>query len=163
MVGKKKIKKIKKKVLTDHTTSAIIKIQNNKSLNDLKEKEIGTMTKKMTKKDYFNELLTIKEVAENEKLVAFIEHELELLAKKNSTASGDKKLTATQKANEELKVGILESMTPNRLYTITEMIKEFPCCKELTNQKVSAIVRQMLKEETVRKVEDKKKALFEKI
>jgi hypothetical protein len=43
------------------------------------------------------------------------------------------------------------------------MIKEFPCCKELTNQKVSAIVRQMLKEETVRKVEDKKKALFEKI
>lgn len=121
------------------------------------------MTKKMTKKDYFNALLTIKEVAENEKLVAFIEHELELLAKKNTTASGDKKLTATQKANEELKVGILESMTPNRLYTITEMIKEFPCCKELTNQKVSAIVRQMLKEETVRKVEDKKKALFEKI
>jgi hypothetical protein len=119
------------------------------------------MTKKMTKKDYFNELLTIKEVADNEKLVAFIEHELELLAKKNTTSSGDKKLTATQKANEELKVGILESMTPNRLYTITEMIKEFPCCKELTNQKVSAAMRSLIESGEVERTESKGKAYFE--
>ena len=119
--------------------------------------------KKVTKREKFEMLKALSEVQANPMLTEFIEHELELLAKKNTTSSGDKKLTATQKANEELKVGILESMTPNRLYTITEMIKEFPCCKELTNQKVSAIVRQMLKEETVRKVEDKKKALFEKI
>ena len=55
------------------------------------------MTKKMTKKDYFNELLTIKEVAESEKLVAFIEHELELLAKKNTTASGEKKMKVSNR------------------------------------------------------------------
>ena len=152
-----------KNLLTTYTKGAIIKIQKDNITKLTHKKEIDTMTKKLTKKDHFNALLAIKEVQENPVLVGFIEHELELLAKKNSTASGDKKLTATQKANEELKVGILESMTPNRLYTITEMIKEFPCCKELTNQKVSAIVRQMLKEETVRKVEDKKKALFEKI
>ena len=37
---KKENKKNQKKVLTDHITSAIIKIQNNKSLNDLKKRRL---------------------------------------------------------------------------------------------------------------------------
>ena len=123
------------------------------------------MTKKMTKKDYFNELLTIKEVAENEKLVAFIEHELELLAKKNTTSSGEKKMTATQKENEGIKQAILDFMEPNRLYTITEIMKGCAVCKEkeMSNQRVSSLVRQLKDELKVKRIEDKKKALFEKI
>ena len=121
------------------------------------------MTKKMTKKDHFNALKSIPEVAQNEVLMAFIDHEIELLNRKNSTATGEKKLTATQVANEELKTAILEGMTANRLYTITEMMKEIPECAELTNQKISAIVRQMVKENTVNRIEDKRKALFEKV
>lgn len=120
------------------------------------------MTKKLTKKDHFNALLAIKEVQENPVLVDFIEHELELLARKNSTASGEKKQTAQQKANEEIKKGILECMEPNRYYTITEMQKEFPCCKEMSNQRVSSLVRQMKDEGLVIRTEDKKKALFHK-
>jgi hypothetical protein len=118
----------------------------------------------MTKKDYFNELLTIKEVADNEKLVAFIEHELELLAKKNSTASGDKKLTATQKENEGIKQAILDFMEPNRLYTITEILKGCEACreKEMSNQRVSSLVRQLKDAEKVTRIEDKKRALFVK-
>ena len=61
------------------------------------------MTKKMTKKDYFNELKNIPAVAENEALMNFIDHEIELLEKKNSS---EKKPTATQKANEGLKVNV---------------------------------------------------------
>ena len=57
------------------------------------------MTNKMTKKDYFNTLLTIADVKANESLVKFIENELELLAKKNG---GNRKPTAVQKANEEI-------------------------------------------------------------
>ena len=121
------------------------------------------MTKKMTKKDHFNALKAIPEVAQNEVLMAFIDHEIELLNRKNSTATGEKKLTATQVANEELKTAILEGMTANRLYTITELMKEIPECAELTNQKISAIVRQMVKENTVNRIEDKRKALFEKV
>ena len=121
------------------------------------------MTKKLTKKDHFNALKSIPEVAQNEVLVAFIDHEIELLNRKNSTATGEKKLTATQVANEELKTAILEGMTPKRLYTITELMKEIPECAELTNQKISAIVRQMVKEKTVNRIEDKRKALFEKV
>ena len=40
-------------------------------------------TKKLTKKEKFGMLLNIKEVAENEMLVEFINKELELLNKKN--------------------------------------------------------------------------------
>lgn len=116
--------------------------------------------KKMTKRDYFNSLLAIEEVKGNEKLVKFIEHELELLAKKN--ASGDGKMTATQKANEEIKEGIVKALeeTPDRLYTITEMIKEFDVCKPFVNQKISALVNQLAKEGRIVKLEEKRKSFF---
>ena len=38
---------------------------------------------KKTKRDYFNELLAIADVASKAELVSFINHELELLEKKN--------------------------------------------------------------------------------
>lgn len=119
--------------------------------------------KKMTKRDYFNQLLTLDEVKGNENLVKFIEHELELLAKKN--ASGEGKMTASQKANEEIKNGIVECLAnePNRLYTITEMIKEFECCKPFVNQKISNLANQLVKEGRVAKVEEKRKSFFKAI
>lgn len=116
--------------------------------------------KKMTKRDYFNQLLTIGDVKANEGLVKFINHELELLAKKN--ASGTGKMTATQVANEGIKNEILECMAnePNRLFTISEMLKVFPCCAELSNQRVSALVRQLKEEGKVERLEEKRKAVF---
>lgn len=116
--------------------------------------------KKMTKRDYFNSLLEIGAVKENEGLVKFIEHELELLAKKN--ASGIGKMTATQVANEGIKAEILECMAnePNRLFTISEMQKAFPCCAEMSNQRVSALVRQLVADGKVERLEEKRKAVF---
>ena len=111
--------------------------------------------KKMTKRDYFTAILAIEEVQANTAMVEFIEHELELLTKKNSA---DRKPTATQKENEELKALILEGMEPNRVYTVTELIKSIDAIGDLTNQKVSAILRQMT--DTVTRTEDKKKAYF---
>lgn len=116
--------------------------------------------KKLTKRDYFNQLLAIDEVKGNEKLVGFINHELELLAKKN--ASGDKKATATQIANENIKNEILEEMAkePNKLFSVSEMIKAFPCCKELSLPKVTALVTQLTKADLVVRIEEKRKAYF---
>ena len=116
--------------------------------------------KKMTKRDYFNQLLAIDGVKANADLVNFIGHELELLAKKN--ASGTGKLTAVQVANEGVKSEILECMAnePNRLFTITEMIKEFECCKDLSLPKVTALVRQLKNDEKVERLEEKRKAVF---
>ena len=121
--------------------------------------------KKMTKREKFEMLKAIPAVADNSLLVEFIDHELELLAKKNASATGERKLTETQKANETIKDGILEGMADNRLYTITELIKEVPACAGLTNQKVSAIVRQMYdcSNPTIEKVVDKRKSYFRKV
>ena len=113
--------------------------------------------KKMTKRDYFNQLLTIADVKANEDLVAFIEHELELLAKKNSS---EKKPTAVQVANEGIKEAILEGMEVNRLYTITELQKNISACADLSNQRISALVRQLKDEGKVVRTEDNRKAYF---
>lgn len=112
---------------------------------------------KMTKAQKFAMLKTIPGVAENPMLVEFIDHELELLAKKNSA---DKKPTAQQTANAEIQNAILEGMEPNRVYTITEIIKEVPACADLTNQRVSALMRQLKKSGKVVRTEDKRKAYF---
>ena len=111
-------------------------------------------TTKMTKRDYFTAIMEKYPLTDAEK--AFVEHELELLAKKNSA---DKKPTAQQVANDGIKQAILDGMTPNRLYTVTEIQKEIPECAELSNQRVSALLRQMIGAEIVR-TEDKRKAYF---
>ena len=111
-------------------------------------------TKKMTKKDYFEQIKKNYSLTTDE--IAFIDHEIELLEKKNSA---DKKPTAQQVANEGIKAAIVAGMEPNRLYTITELIKEIPACAEMTNQRVSAIVRQMIGSE-IERVEEKRKAYF---
>ena len=125
------------------------------------KKGIDTMmtTKKITKRDRFNALLAIAAVQADPDMVAFIEHELELLAKKNSA---DKKPTAQQTANEAIKSAILEAMEADRLYTITELQKSIPECAELSNQRVSSLMRQLKDSGAVIRTEDKRKAYFSK-
>lgn len=79
--------------------------------------------------------------------------------KKNSS---EKKPTANQVANDALKEAILSEMEEGRLYTISEMMKELPSCADHSNQKLSAIIRQMLGV-SVERVEEKRKAYFRKI
>jgi len=113
--------------------------------------------KKMTKAQKFEMLKTIPAVAENPLLVEFIDHELELLSKKNSA---DKKPTAQQEANSGIKTAILETLEPDKQYTITDIIKTVSACADLTNQRVSALVRQMVDAGTMVRTEDKRKAYF---
>lgn len=114
--------------------------------------------KKLTKKEKFEMLKAIPAVQENGMLIEFINHEIELLAKKG--AGGEKKMTATQKVNEGVKTTILEDMEPGQLYSITDMIKQFDCCMDMSNQRVNALVRQLLKEKKVDRIEVKRRAYF---
>ena len=113
--------------------------------------------KKMTKRDYFSAILEKYPLTDAEK--QFVEHELELLAKKNSA---EKKPTAAQVANEGIKSAILENMEDGRLYTVTEIQKEISECADLSNQRVSALLRQMVLDGAVVRTEDKRKAYFSK-
>ena len=117
-------------------------------------------TKKMTKATAWT---IVKGIVENSghpqsaELVEKIENELVLLTKKNSA---EKKPTAQQTANEGIKSAIVNGMVANRAYTITDIIKEVPQCAELTNQRVSALMRQLVESGAVVRTEDKRKAYF---
>lgn len=115
-------------------------------------------TKKMTKREMFEQIkanynLTVEEIA-------FIDHELELLAKKNST---DKKPTAVQLANENIKAEILSGMEVGKRYTVTDLMKEIDACAGLSNQRTSALVRQLVIENSLERIEEKRKAYFVKV
>ena len=115
-------------------------------------------TKKMTKADYFRQIMANYDITADEK--AFIEHELELLAKKNSA---EKKPTAVQVANEGIKEAILNDMEDGKKYTITDLMKSVEACAELSNQRVSALVRQLVTDGSVERTEEKRKAYFSKV
>lgn len=108
-----------------------------------------------TKREYFNELKTI--VSGDENLVAFINHELELLDKKNSA---ERKPTAKQMENEHIKDYILAHLV--KPMTISEMLKDFLADYpvELSNQRVSAIVKQMVEDNSIVRTVEKRKAYF---
>lgn len=71
------------------------------------------------------------------------------------------KPTANQLANDGFKVAILESIEDKAL-TISEMVDTIPALAELSNQRVSAIVRQMVADGLLTREEVKRKAYFSK-
>lgn len=81
----------------------------------------------------------------------------EQFVKKNSA---DRKPTATQTENAGLKVAIVNGMEVGKQYTITDLMKAIPELADLSNQRVSAIVRQLKDEGTLVREEIKRKAYF---
>ena len=117
-----------------------------------------TNTKKITKRESFTEIKDILEGLGKERLVKVMEHELELLAKKNST---ERKLSGNALANIGLKEEIMEILAnePKRLFTATEVQKAMS--GEYSNQRVSALLKQLKEDGKVIKIEDKRKSFFQ--
>ena len=114
--------------------------------------------KKMTKREKFEMLKAIKAVSDNPILVEFIDHELELLAKKNAS---EKKPTAQQMLNEGIKQTIVDVLTENGgLMTVTDIQKAHAELADMSNQRLSALLRQLKEDKVVDRVEDKRKAYF---
>lgn len=113
---------------------------------------------KVTKKDNFNAIIAVLENAGKPELVEVMRHELELLEKKNSYKST--KPTKAQMENASIKDGILAQMETGKAYTITDMQKTFTGLADFSNQRVSALVRQMVEDGRVVKTVDKRKSYF---
>lgn len=118
-----------------------------------------TENKKMTKMDRYEQVLPY--IAENAELTEFIKHEMELLKKKNSAKSD--KPTKTQKENAVLMNAIYEAMEVGKKYTVTEINKNVEAMKELSANKVSALIRGLKLDGRVVRIEEKGKAYFEKV
>ena len=110
---------------------------------------------KMTKRDYFNQILNTYALTEDEQ--NFIKHEIELLDNRHSE---NRKPTANQLANDILKDNILDTMEPGKLYTVTDILKATPGLEESSNQKVTALVGQLVKSGVIEKVVDKRRSYF---
>lgn len=77
----------------------------------------------------------------------------------------NKKPTTTQTKNEEVSAEIFSFMAENynRLFTISELIKECPVCSEMSNQKCFSLVKSLLMAGKVENIKDKRKSLFKAI
>ena len=120
------------------------------------------MTKKMTKKEMLAQIMASYDLTDEEK--AFIQHEIELLEKKNTRKDGSKAMTATQKANEVLKARIVEILSKaEKPMSVSEIAKSDSELAELSGQKVSAIITLLKNDGIVKRVEIKRKAYFKLI
>ena len=115
------------------------------------------MEKKITKKEIFGMLLKVDEVASNEIFVNFINHELELLDRKSSKSTVSK----TQIENEKIKKAIVVALTEiAKPVTITELQELNDEMSNYSNQKLSALLKQLVENNQVVKTIDKKKSYF---
>ena len=117
--------------------------------------------KKMTKKETINLLIDVlvgnKEVEDMQIFVDFLVHERELLEKKSSKSCQ----TKTQKENEILKEKIIETLQElDRPVIINELQEANVELANLSNQKISALLKQLVDSGIVNREVDKKKAYF---
>lgn len=116
--------------------------------------------KKMTKREYFGVLSQIVEnsgVANATEMLDFIAHEVELLNKKASKSSESK----TQKENVAIKENLLKELANiENAVTITEFQEKSEYAKGFSNQKISALFKQMVESGDLVKTTDKKKSYF---
>jgi len=101
----------------------------------------------MTKKEMFAEIRKV--VIENEEMVAFIDHEIELLDHKSNSP---KKPTKTQIENDNFKAEIVAYLTgADAPKTIKELQAEIPSMNDLTNQRITHLLTDLVKSGTLTK------------
>ena len=112
------------------------------------------MEKKMTKKEMF--ALIKAEVKDNAEMVAFLDHEIELLEKKRGSA--DSKKNAEHIAiMEVIKATLFATQKP---MTVSELMKANVELGVLSNQKVSAMLKKLVDSGEVVKAIEKKVSYF---
>lgn len=117
------------------------------------------MAEKKTKREYFAELKVL--ATGNAELIAFIDHEVELLNKKNSA---ERKPTINQMDNVKIKKIITDNIGDKR-YTITEMIKALLGGTEwadVTCSRLTAVCTQMVESGVLVRDVEKRKAYYRK-
>ena len=109
----------------------------------------------MTKIEMFNEIR--KAVADNSEMVAFIDHEIEIL----KTRSASRKPTQRQKENAVYKEIIIDFLKTVAIpKTIKEIQDTIPELTGLSNQKISALLTALNKEGLIEKSYTKKVPYF---
>ena len=123
-------------------------------------------TKKVTKREMFAKVREIVEQANptnKDEILAFVDHEVELLTKKSTS----KTPTKTQKANESYKTLVTDCLAKaDKPMTVSMLMAEYGEVLvdsedvALSNQKLSSLLKALKDANKVVRTEDKKKAYF---
>ena len=111
------------------------------------------MSKKLTIVEQYDSIIAKAKGILTEDEIAFLTERKELTAKKNAS----RKPTKAQTENEGLKDAILDFMEKGKSYTVTEIQKGVGI---ESNQKASALIRQLKTDELVVRTCEKGKAYF---
>ena len=115
---------------------------------------------KMTKRDWYAVLVGIVEgsdYADKDGALDFINHEVELLAKK----SGKTGKTKVQKENEVLIEQVFDELaTMDKPMTVTELQGASEFLAQFSNQKLSALLKKLVDAERIDKAVEGKKSYF---
>ena len=118
------------------------------------------MANKITKREKYELLKNIPAVAENAMLVEFIDHEIELLNRKNSP-NGEKKLTSKQTENEAYKDEILNYMEVGTKYTVSALLDNVPETPDgMTHNRIVALLKQLCDAGAIIRYKEKGNTLF---
>lgn len=111
---------------------------------------------KMTQKDFFNEIIALAKANDREDLATFAAGRIEALNRKTA----NKKPTAKQTENEAIMDTLVEILTvAENSLTVTEIIKTGKV-GEVSNQKISALLKKLVDAGMVVKTVDKKVSRF---
>lgn len=115
---------------------------------------------KMTKRDWFEVLASLVEnsdYTDKDGAKEFINHELELLAKKSSSSTK----TKTQKENEVFVEKVYEELaTLDKAMTVSELMTATEYLAQFSNQKLSALLKKLVDTGRVDKTVEGKKSYF---
>ena len=121
------------------------------------ESEVDTMTK-------ITNVMALNYVIENleEELPEDVFEKLNAMKASYEKKSANKKPTEKQKENEGLKDTILEVLTyEDKPMTVTQVQKANEKLSEFSNQKISSLIRQLVKAGKIERIEEKKIAYFQ--
>ena len=105
----------------------------------------------MTKIEMFDAIKAV--VADNQEMVDFLDHEIELVRKRNSKKDG---MTKTQKENVAIKDAIVEALAESESMTATQIANAVG----ISLAKATALLTQLVKSETIKREVIKKVAHF---
>lgn len=133
----------------------------NVTVNNDNRKDVDTMDfTTMTKKEKFEYILTIAEIASNEVLTEFIDNEIALLTKKADYKKSHQ--TKKQVENATLTEKLLEVLPTDKFLSIEE-IKQIDEFGDLSTPKISALIRPLREKGLVVRDFDKKHAIYKKV
>lgn len=110
------------------------------------------MASRKTKKDYWDEILAIKEVRENNELKEFAQNEIKRLEK----CSNSKKAKEDDELRTRLIKGILEGMEKDKKYRVIDLINSIDTLAGFSPQRITPICKRLVEEGRLKMIEEKR-------